>query len=67
MKIIILQGRVKFSTGGKAHEPFMVWFGVIPKPTVIVWMKEVKYKIKEIVFVNQLALKCLHISEFIFL
>jgi|UPI0002E4940B hypothetical protein len=30
---MILQGRVKFPTGGKAHEP-KGRFGEIPKPTV---------------------------------
>lgn len=30
---MILQGRVKFPTGGKAHEP-KGGFGEIPKPTV---------------------------------
>ena len=44
-KIGSLQGRVRFPTGGIAHEPFAgdggrAGFGEIPRPTVTVWMEE---------------------------
>lgn len=35
-----LQGRVRFPIGGIVRERFGAGFGEIPKPTVIVWMKE---------------------------
>ena len=37
-----LRGRVQFPIGGIAHELLLreVGFGEIPRPTVIVWMKE---------------------------
>ena len=37
----VLQGRVKFPTGGKAREHY-ARTGGIPVPTVTVWMEEVK-------------------------
>ena len=47
---------MKIPTGGKAHEP-KGRFGVIPKPTVRVWMKEDWH------FLYAEALKYSHISE----
>ena len=50
---------MKVPTGGKAHEP-KGRFGVIPKPTVRVWMKEDWH------FYHAEALKYIYISELFF-
>ena len=49
---------MKIPTGGKAHEP-KGRFGVIPKPTVRVWMKE------EVTFILE-ALKLFYVSGLFF-